>query len=410
MKASGFEGESDPLSEIAPVPGQGAARPIAERGLGPPRPTGVILFRPRSERVGGRELLANALKIALGLAISAVFLYFAFRGVDLGEVVEHLRGASYPWLLGVTAVSVYSNWVRAQRWGLFFRHFRRISPSSLFRSTMIGLAANNVMPLRVGEAVRAYSISKKERIAFATSFTTVILERIFDMVTVLLLLALALFLVPIPESADAQIGGALRLLSAVTAAAIGLVVFLFFKQELMVRWVDASLGLLPSRIAEPLHHLFHAFLAGLEALTDKRQLLYLFAYSLWLWTCFIIAFWCGAKSLALDVTHHLPLFRVSLLATVLVAIFIMIPAAPGFVGTFQAGCLVALGVFGVPKEEALSFSLLTHAIQFMAVNVIGAYCFLREGISLREVQHAEEPTPEQIEQELEGLEVRPRQD
>ena len=354
--------------------------------------------------------MANALKVALGLAVSAVFLYFAFRGVDLGELWEHLRGASYPWLLAVVVVTVYFNLVRAQRWGFFFRHLKRISPYSLFSSTMIGLAANNVLPLRAGEAVRAYSIGKKEDIPFATSFTTVILERMFDMVTLLLLLALSLFLIPIPESADAQIGGALKLLSAVTAAVIGVIVFLFFKQELMVRWVDRCLSLLPSKISEPLHHLFHAFLAGLEALTDKRQLLYLFAYSLWLWICFIIAFWCGAKSLGLDVTHDLPMIRASLLAVVLVAIFIMIPAAPGFVGTFQAGCIVALSVFGVPKEEALGFSLLVHGIQFVSVNLIGAYCFVREGISFREVQRAEEPTPEQIERELEVLEARPRGD
>jgi len=354
--------------------------------------------------------LANALKVALGLVISAGFLYFAFRGVELGELWQHVSHASYAWLLALAAVSIYSNWARAQRWGLFFSHLKRISPYSLFSSTMIGLAANNVMPLRVGEAVRAYSIAKKEDLAFATSFTTVILERIFDMVTVLLFLALALFLVPIPESADAQIGAALRLLSVVTAAVIGFVVFLFFKQELLVRWVDRCIALLPSRIAEPLHHLFHAFLAGLEALTDKRQLLYLFAYSLWIWTCFTIAFWCGLKSLGFDATVDFPMIRASLLATVLVAIFIMIPAAPGFVGTFQAGCIVALSVFGVPKGEALGLSLLIHGIQFSCVNLIGAYCFLREGISLREVQRAEEPTPEQIEHELEVLEVRPGED
>jgi uncharacterized membrane protein YbhN (UPF0104 family) len=104
------------------------------------------------------------------------------------------------------------------------------------------------------------------------------------------------------------------------------------------------------------------------------------------------------------------MIRASLLATVLVAIFIMIPAAPGFVGTFQAGCIVALSVFAVPKGEALGLSLLIHGIQFSCVNLIGAYCFLREGISLREAQRAEEPTPEQIEHELEVLEVRPGED
>jgi uncharacterized membrane protein YbhN (UPF0104 family) len=93
------------------------------------------------------------------------------------------------------------------------------------------------------------------------------------------------------------------------------------------------------------------------------------------------------------------MIQASVLSVVMVAIFIMIPAAPGFVGTFQAGCIVALGVFAVAKEEALSFSLLVHAIQFFSVNIIGAFCFLREGIRLREVPLDEEPTPGQAEGE-----------
>jgi uncharacterized membrane protein YbhN (UPF0104 family) len=80
------------------------------------------------------------------------------------------------------------------------------------------------------------------------------------------------------------------------------------------------------------------------------------------------------------------------------------------VGTFQAGCIVALSVFGLPKGEALSFSLLVHGIQFSVVNIIGAVCFLREGISFREVRRAEGPSAEQIEQQLETLEARPGED
>jgi uncharacterized membrane protein YbhN (UPF0104 family) len=104
------------------------------------------------------------------------------------------------------------------------------------------------------------------------------------------------------------------------------------------------------------------------------------------------------------------MIRASLLAVVLVAIFIMVPAAPGFVGNFQIGCVVALGVFGIPKEEALSFSLLVHGIQFTTVSIIGAYCFLSEGISFREVRRAEESIPEKNERELEILEARSGED
>ena len=76
--------------------------------------------------------MANALKVALGLAVSAGFLYLAFRGVELTELWKHVRRADSFWLLGVAGVTIYSNWTRAQRWGLFFRHLKRISPYSLF--------------------------------------------------------------------------------------------------------------------------------------------------------------------------------------------------------------------------------------------------------------------------------------
>ncbi|MCA9771633.1 MAG: flippase-like domain-containing protein [Myxococcales bacterium] len=349
--------------------------------------------------------MSKAIKAIAGIVISAVFLYFAFRGLDFQEVWTHMQSANYFWLGAVALATLYANWVRAQRWDHFFRHLKRIPMGSLFSSTMVGMAANNVLPLRIGEVVRAVSISKKEReIPLPTAFTTILLERMFDMVMVLIFLGLTLALVPIPESAGAQVAQAAKLLGAIAGVVVVAILFLFFKQELMVRWIDRLVDFLPARVGAPARHMFHAFVGGLHALTDRRQLLYLLAYSVWLWLMLGAAFAFGALAMNLHGAYGVP-FVVGGIATVtLVAIFIMVPSAPGFVGPFQLGCVAALSIFGVPKAEAAAYGVLVHIFQYMPITIVGAIYFVREGLSLSEVQHAEQPAPEAVEKQMEELE------
>ena len=332
--------------------------------------------------------MKRSLQIALGAAVSGIFLYFAFRDVDLAAVWRQMRAANYMWLGGAALACAYSNWARAQRWRLFFSRGEALSQPALFRATMIGIAANNVIPLRVGEALRAYVLSRSQGIAFATGFTTVMLERIFDLLIVLLFVAFTLAVVPIPANATTQVRAAAQLVTIVVVIAILGVFLLLFQRSLVTAWLERLLKLLPARLGDSARHLLYAFLAGLAALTDPRKLFVLFAYSLWVWIWFAAVFWFGAKSLALDSAYGLPIVQASIAGVALVAIFIMIPAAPGFVGTYQAGCILALGIFGIPREESLSFSLLVHAVQFVTVNVIGVYCFLVEGMTVREAQQA----------------------
>ncbi len=296
-----------------------------------------------------RDAAKKTLQIALGLVASLGLVAFALSGVDLGRVANDLRGADWRWVAAGFAASTYANWTRSGRWGVLFRHRKRIATASLFSSTMIGNAANHVIPIRVGEPLRAGSLGRKEGLPFVMTFATVIVERLLDVAMLVLLLALTARWAPLPEGAGDRLETALRILAGGLVAAVAVLVVLFFRRDLLGRLAERALAWLPRRLEDAARHTLHAGLASLDAL---------------------------------------------------VAVFLMLPAAPGFVGTFQAGCILALGLYGVPKDPALSFSLVTHAVQLVVVMGIGGFCAAREGIGWRQLGAHAEPSAREVEAAL----------
>ena len=151
------------------------------------------------------------LQLAVGIAVSVSFSWVVIRDVLMAEVWRAMRSAKPGWLALVAGVLVLSVYARAQRWKKLFAHLRPVATRALFASQALGYAASAVLPLRAGEAVKAYSIARKEKLPLSTAFATVVLERMFDLVTLGAMLAVAIILVPIPESAGAQVIGAARL-------------------------------------------------------------------------------------------------------------------------------------------------------------------------------------------------------
>ncbi len=328
------------------------------------------------------------LQLAAGIAVSALFLWVVTRDVLMAEVWQAMRSAKPGWLVLVAGVSVLSVYARAQRWKMLFAHLRPVATRTLFASQALGYAANAVLPLRAGEAVKAYSIARKEKLPLSTAFATVVLERVFDLVTVGALLAIAIILVPIPESAGPQVTGAVRLLGAVAGLVTALILALILFQDVSLRWLDRFIDRFPKRIGAPVGATVHSFVDGLHALTDLRQLLTLLLTSAYVWATLAAPFALVAVAMGMDVGYDVPVLRLAIVATALVAVFVMIPAAPGFVGTFQAGCIVALSIFGVPKSEALGYALLVHALTLVPPTLLGFGFLAAEGVRLRDVTSA----------------------
>ncbi|MDD3642101.1 MAG: lysylphosphatidylglycerol synthase transmembrane domain-containing protein, partial [Candidatus Krumholzibacteria bacterium] len=124
-------------------------------------------------------------KLILGIVISAVFLFFALRNVDPGEMRAAFAAADYRYVLPAVCLTLISLWFRSVRWRYLLNPVKQIGRRSLLSAASIGLMANSVLPVRLGEFVRAYVIGRKERISKSSAFATIVVERIIDGVTVL---------------------------------------------------------------------------------------------------------------------------------------------------------------------------------------------------------------------------------
>ncbi len=318
--------------------------------------------------------MRNAVRLIVGIGVSAGCFYLATRGTDWSGVRAVLAGAHPFWAVVLIVASVFTVYVRARRWCILLRPAGQVSVYDAFASTAIGFGANTVLPFRLGEIVRPVLLGRKARIGMMAAFSSVVLERIFDMG-----LIIGCFLIVSLVYPDLPAGLRVSALGLAAGALLGLVVMFVVQRNRAL--VEHVLGVLPTGIERRLRPMVESFLNGLGAIDQPSSFLTVVAYSIYLWGAIVTTFLFGF--LALDVP--IPHLAGSLATMVIVAVFVALPQAPGFVGTWQAGCVLALGLFGVPQETAVGFSLFTWVVQ-MVVNLGTAGFFMaREDLSFAQV-------------------------
>jgi uncharacterized protein (TIRG00374 family) len=326
--------------------------------------------------------MKRTLRIGVSVAISALFLYFAARGVDWAKAAEALAGAHYVYVLPMLAVSVWSLYIRAQRWRVLLRPVGTPPMRTLVAATNIGFMANMVLPLRMGEVIRPVMLSRKEKEPLGGILATIVLERIFDMFTVLFLFGVA--------AASVSVSDAVRQwgyrLCALAIAIGALVAFVRWQEALALRLLQWALRPLPARLADPIGHFFRGFIQALEILDSPREFAQLLGWSLYLWIVIASTYLFGILAFQL----HVPLLLGSLLVMTVIAILVSAPSAPGYIGTFQVGCTLSLAVFAVSESDAFAYSIVLHLAQFVGTVAAGLYSLAREGISLRQLERATE--------------------
>jgi hypothetical protein len=335
-----------------------------------------------------RDRLKNALNLLVAVAVSGACLWYATRDTDWGQVATVLRGAHVGWSLAVIGVSICCHVLRAERWRVLLRPVADVPRWPAIAATFVGFGANAVLPLRIGEIVRPVFLARRTSIPLSPTISSIVLERICDVLLMLGCLLAVMVVYPVPEFIRR---GAVVL----GVGALGVLVFLVIaarKRDAGERMIRSVLGLLPVRVAKPLVSIAEGLLRGLGGLNDGRIVTLVLGSSVLLWT--LIAITYTLSFFALDV--QIPLLSGSLVTVVIVATFVSLPQAPGFLGTWQAGCVFALHeVFGVPRDVAVGYSLLTWAIQMVANVGAGAVGLALEGVSLRDlVQEGRAEVPE----------------
>ena len=324
----------------------------------------------------------RALRIGISVAVSAVLLGFAMRGVNWDEALAALGSANYLWVLLMLPVTVWTLIIRAQRWRVFL-HAVGVPPlRPLVSATNIGFMANMVLPLRIGEVVRPVLLSRRADLPLSGVLASVLLERIFDMFTILFLFGVSASVVDVSD----QVRRWGWMLSGLALGVAAVIVLIRLQERLSLRLARRISELLPPRIGTPAYGFAQGFVKALEMLDSPTAYLRAFGWSLYLWVAISIVYVFGFWAFHLDIE---PL-RGALVLTTLVAIAVSVPSAPGFIGSFQLGCVLGLRIFGISESPALAYSIIVHLTQFVGVIGAGLYSLWAENISLREVEAVEQ--------------------
>jgi len=320
------------------------------------------------------------LMVCLGYALSLALVYFAFRKVEFSELWSSIKGANYGWVIVNVALVMLMMWYRAYRWKYMVDPIKKIGMGKLFSSTMIGFMASNVLPLRLGEFVRAWSLGRIADVSRSAVLATVVIERIFDSFALLTFLTGVLLLKSLPLSEKLQHFGWLFL--GANLAALGFLIFLKLKPKPTLRLLDVLFSIFPNKIKTKLTELFTKFTEGLQVMGDIKVVLLISFQSIVLWAVTGISNYF--IFLALDL-GHLPL-DASFVVLVIVSIGIMIPQSPGFVGGYHYFVIYSLGLYGVTQTAAGAVAVVLHGAQYVVITVVGFYYLRREHLSLKEAE------------------------
>ena len=317
----------------------------------------------------------------LGLAVSVVFLWLAFRNKDLGHMAAALATADYRFLVPAILLYFVGVFFRAIRWQALLNPVKPLPATTLFLFVAIGYMANNLLPARTGELVRAYALSLREGVSKSASLATIAIERIFDGLTMILFILVASLLIRLNQEVGTLTVVATILFGALLA---GLVAYSF-----LPRLQSLLLGILhrlvPARLADRVEEMAGAFTLGLSSLRSRGDLVRVIVTSIAAWLCEAGMYLIVAAGFGFDFP-----WPVALLATAVANLFTLIPSSPGYVGIFEAGILAVLvGLRGLPEAPALSYALVLHAALWAPVTVLGLIVWSRESLSwgqLRQVK------------------------
>lgn len=315
----------------------------------------------------------------LGAAITAGFLALLLAQVDYGELGDALASAQYAYVVPAVVIYFGSLYFRSVRWRYMLRPFVATRVSRLYPVVVVGYTANNLLPMRLGELVRSYYLSRREPVRGSTALATIIVERVFDGLTLLLFLAIGALFLPVSglaervsEDRGVPLWGIGTVVVVPFAAALTLIALTALRPE-TARALAVRLALrLPGRVARSAGRMAAGFIDGFEGLHHPRRLLTVLTLSAPIWLAEGMMYYVLALGFGLDeplggrgatIAAMLVVTAVSNLAT-------SIPASQGAVGPFEFFATLSLVFLGVGTDLALAYAIVLHAA--LLLPVIGA--------------------------------------
>jgi len=322
-------------------------------------------------------------KLWIGIAISAFFLFLLFRKIDFDKLAAAFRELDYRFMPPALLLTFVSYYLRAVRWKYLLLPIKRTRLANLFPSTLIGYMANNLLPARLGEFVRAYSLGLKEGIGTSAVFASLVVDRLCDGFTVLMVLLVTFFTIKLPPGMEniqqAMVTGG-YVTFGLYVAVLAFLALLKLKTEWTVQLVGRLVGLVSKRFAEQIATQMRQFISGILIPSRPGHIAAVALTSLGIWATAIwpVDLMLRSFGVVLPITA-------SMFIMVFLVFAVMVPASPGFVGTYHFACVTALSAFRIGSEKALSIALVAHGMSFFPVIAAGLYCLWRDKLSLKKI-------------------------
>ena len=347
-------------------------------------------------------LSKSTISLIIGIAVSLVTLKWAFRHVPLEDLLTYLTSMHYGWVAAAILTTLFSFVLRVLRWQVLLSAARSVPFWHAFHPLMIGFMVNCVLPGRVGELARPAILYQRSQVPYPTGLATVVAERLFDTVILLVLLAAVFFWVPINTAPQVQFGsyqlnGELlqRTANGIAAASVVLVCcavaisngYLRGWMARIINWLPRSLKFLGARwedrgrrwLARPLIGILENAAKGLATIKKPFKVLLCLALSFGNWLLLGLSYYMVARGApGIDLA-----FFDLLVVMIIICFFIALPSVPGFWGLWEAGGVFALALFGVASPSAAGYTLANHAVQVIPVMVVGFCSAIVTGVGLK---------------------------
>ena len=328
--------------------------------------------------------------LIVGLMVSIVCSWLFVRKIEWSSLGVAFSEAKYIYILPTIIIMFVAHYIRAIRWEVLLSPIKKVSVLNLFSVSMIGFMANNVLPARLGEIIRPIMIARKEKIGVSTSFATIAIERVFDILGIIVIASLLFCFLPSDNQANSQaVIHQLKKWSAIMAffgiCTIAILFLLSLYPKKAGAVFEKLLFVFPHHLRDKLVNLLHSFISGLQVFDHKIKLLWVGILSIVIWLLNAASIYVLCYSFDIGLSYAGACF-----VTVCIALAVALPQAPGFIGVFHIATQKSLDVFGVGLSSAQSFAILLWAVSVIPVTVTGLLFLWREGISFGEISHYDE--------------------
>ncbi len=314
----------------------------------------------------------------VGIAVGALFLWLALRNTDGPALIAAFASADLLWIAPFLAALFGFYWLKAIRWRILLAPLTATGTARVFPPIMIGYSANLVLPAQLGEIVRVVAGAQILGLGYSEVLASVVLERVFDFLTVLLVLGLALLLGAEASEAMLRAGYFVTALTVVLAG--GVLVFARWSER-CIAFARPLTARLPVSLEGKLLDSLSRGARGLHALNHADLLLKTLLGSVAQWACMWLCIWISLAAFGVSAP-----VSAALLVLAFTVVGVSLPTSPGYVGTIQFAFTLALTQYQIPEATAFAASVFYHALAYFSVFFVGLYYLHQMGYTFRDVR------------------------